>query len=120
MNLNVEGRKLKQAAMAAVQHFSGSAKSLPVRSGPTRPIASSRSEGFERSQQPLSMEVMLQLQSLDSSMHDGVNSAVPGHGKSYESTQQSPPSPNGYLIQQTPSAAQVDEGGSTAERTQQS
>ncbi|KAG6622529.1 Mitochondrial 2-oxodicarboxylate carrier 2 [Phytophthora cinnamomi] len=57
MNLNIEGRKLKQAAMAAVQHYGLSAKSPSTRSVSARSNANSaRSERFDRVQQPLSME----------------------------------------------------------------
>lgn len=119
MNLNLEGRKLKQAAMAAVQHFSGSTKSLSVRNGSSKPNANAnRSERFERAQQPLSMEVMLQLQSLDSSVHDeGANSGVSESLQQRGMNMQQPTSPTGYLIQQSTPATQVNEQVS-AERDQ--
>ncbi|GMF10619.1 unnamed protein product [Phytophthora lilii] len=96
MNLNLEGRKLKQAAMAAVEQFNGSAKTVAARSGNGR--ASTSNDRFERAQQPLSMEDMLQLQSLDSSVHDEASNA--GGSESMQNRQQ-PVSPNGYLVQQS-------------------
>ncbi|KAH7474092.1 hypothetical protein KRP22_005206 [Phytophthora ramorum] len=110
MNLNLEGRKLKQAAMVAVQHFNGSAKTLLIRSGSNRPSGgSTRSERFERAQQPLSMEVMLQLQSFDSSMHEEGANAASESLQQHGGNMQQPTSPNGYLIQQGTPATQVDE-----------
>ncbi|KAG6976867.1 hypothetical protein JG688_00000929 [Phytophthora aleatoria] len=111
MNLNLEGRKLKQAAMAAVQHFCGPAKNFSAHKGSGRAKAiTARNERFDRVQQPLSMEVMLQLQSLDSSMHDGGAAAVaPEAMQSQEGSVQQPTSPNGYLIQQSAAATEVIE-----------
>ncbi|KAF1773422.1 hypothetical protein GQ600_4495 [Phytophthora cactorum] len=110
-NLNLEGRKLKQAAMAAVQHFCGPAKNFSAHKGSGRAKAiTARNERFDRVQQPLSMEVMLQLQSLDSSMHDGGAAAVaPEAMQSQEGSVQQPTSPNGYLIQQSAAATEVIE-----------
>ncbi|KAE8912173.1 hypothetical protein PF005_g3468 [Phytophthora fragariae] len=109
MNLNIEGRKLKQAAMAALQHFGGSAKSPSIRSNSARSSANStRSERFDRVQQPLSMEVMLQLQSLDSTIHDeAANAAVSESLPSQDGSIQEPASPNGYLIPQSTEANQA-------------
>ncbi|EEY58418.1 uncharacterized protein PITG_01084 [Phytophthora infestans T30-4] len=107
MNLNLEGRKLKQAAMAAVQHFGGSATCTRKVSGRTKSIAA-RNERFDRVQQPLSMEVMLQLQSLDSSMHDGGTAAMESETMRHpEGTVQRPTSPKGYLIQQNAAATEA-------------
>ncbi|ETO79593.1 hypothetical protein F444_05733 [Phytophthora nicotianae P1976] len=103
MNLNLEGRKLKQAAMAAVQHFCGS--TARKGSGRTRAITA-RNERFDRVQQPLSMEVMLQLQSLDSSMH---TTAAPEAMENQEGNMQQPSSPNAYLIQQNAAATEAIE-----------
>ncbi|KAL3669628.1 hypothetical protein V7S43_005013 [Phytophthora oleae] len=100
MNLNLEGRRLKQAAMAVVQHFSGSAKNASTRNRAERKSANTaRSDRFDRVQQPLSMEEMLQLQSFDSSMHDETTETLPIQDGNLQ-----PPSPNGYLIQQNTTA----------------
>ncbi|RLN32268.1 hypothetical protein BBJ28_00015777 [Nothophytophthora sp. Chile5] len=61
-NLNVEGRTLKQAAMAAFQHFSG-----PTKSSVARKSANNRQD---RAQQPLPMEKQDELQA------DGVEIVV--------------------------------------------
>ncbi|GMF18741.1 unnamed protein product [Phytophthora fragariaefolia] len=107
MNLNVEGRKLKQAAITVVQHFSGAVKSPSGRNAPVRPNPT-RSERFDRAQQPLSMEVMMQLQSLDSTIHDETNTAISESLQSQDETMHEPASPNVYLIQQTTTATPVD------------
>ncbi|KAK1936688.1 hypothetical protein P3T76_010123 [Phytophthora citrophthora] len=94
-NLNLEGRRLKQAAMAVVQHFSGSIKSASTRNRAERTSTNTaRSDRFDRVQQPLSMEEMLQLQSFDSSMHDEGSETLPAPDGHLQ-----PPSLNGYLIQ---------------------
>ncbi|POM73283.1 hypothetical protein PHPALM_9885 [Phytophthora palmivora] len=109
MNLNLEGRKLKQAAMAVVQHFNGSAKCSSTRNGGAR-MNNTRNERFDRVQQPLSMEVMLQLQSLDSSMHEeGATAGRSDTLQHQEGNIQQPASPNGYLIQQSTPATQAVE-----------
>ncbi|EGZ27146.1 hypothetical protein PHYSODRAFT_473804 [Phytophthora sojae] len=110
MNLNIEGRKLKQAAMAALQHLGGPAKSPAARSlSSVRSNATStRSERFERVQQPLSMEVMLQLQSLDSTMHvEATNATVSESLPSQDGSTQELASPNGYLIHPGTAASTV-------------
>ncbi|KAG7400709.1 hypothetical protein PHYBOEH_004756 [Phytophthora boehmeriae] len=107
MNLNIEGRRLKQAAMTAVQHFSDSMKTLPMRTGTGR-TAAGRHERLERAQQPLSMEVMLQLQSFDPSIHDGVtNTGVPESLQHHDGDL--PASPNEYLVEQNAPVVQADE-----------
>ncbi|OWZ18080.1 hypothetical protein PHMEG_0007896 [Phytophthora megakarya] len=111
MNLNLEGRKLKQAAMAAVHHFNGSTKSSCSRNGAVRRSTNTfRNERLDRVQQPLSMEVMLQLQSLDSSIHeDEATSGASEALQNQEGTIQQPASPNDYLIQHSTSATHVVE-----------
>lgn len=96
MNLNIEGRRLKQAAMTAVQHFSELSKALPPRNGSTK--TSPNRNGYERVQQPLSMEVMLQLQSFDPTIHEGEGSTASSTHHDGNVQQFEPP--NGYLDQQ--------------------
>lgn len=97
MNLNLEGRRLKQAAMTVVHHFSGSVKGASIRNRDERTSSNAaRSERFDRMQQLLSMEEMLQLQSFDSSIQDEGTEALPAQDGHLQ-----PPSPNGYLIHQS-------------------